>query len=471
MYAVAAGHPLTARTAAEALADGGNAYDAAVAAAFVQPVAEPVLASLGGGGLMIAREPDGACRGYDFFASMPGLGAQAGGGKMLEVQVDYGGALGVYHAGAAAVAVPGLLRGLLDVHARHGRLPLERLVAPAARAARDGVPLSPLQAYLFTLLEPILTLTPEARALFAPAGRPLRAGEPLQNPDYAGFLMRLPAEGAGALYAGAAAENLARYLAGRGGLLTAEDLAAQRTLTAPAARAQWPAAELCFLPGPSRGGRAVADLLDAYLSEPHDKEDPVRHYLELARAMRRVAEGGGLKRGTTHLSVRDAEGRLLAMTVTNGEGSGLVAPGTGILLNNMLGEDDVLPPNGPRPAPGKRLVSMMAPVVFQTKGRAYALGSGGSKRIRSAVFQVAAHLQGGFATLDQAVSAPRVHYEAGVLHLEPGLGTATVQALATRFHLNPWPRRDFYFGGVHAVSSAGEAAADPRREGSTRTGS
>ena len=471
MYAVAAGHPLTARTAVEALEAGGNAYDAAVAAAFVQPLAEPALTSLGGGGLMIVREPDGETRFFDFFASMPGLGAANGvSAEPVEVRVDYGGAVGVYYAGAASVAVPGLLRGLLEAHATRGRLPLGRLISPATRAAREGVPLSELQAYLFTLIEPILTLTPEARIIFAPEGRLLRAGEPLKNPDYAGFLQRLPTEGADAFYAGETARELAEYLRERGGLVTEEDLAALRPLEDPVASRPLPGAgaRLGFSPGPSRGGRAVADLLEAYLSGPHDGGDEAQHYLALALAMRRVAEGPGLRRGTTHLSIRDGEGRLLALTVTNGEGSGLMAPGTGVMLNNMLGEDDVLPPGRPRPAPGERLVSMMAPVILETSKDACALGSGGSRRIRTAVFQVAAHLLRGWS-LEGAVRAPRVHYESGVLEAEPGLRPETLAALASEFELNVWSRPDFYFGGVHAVCQRSAAAGDPRRDGSAIT--
>jgi gamma-glutamyltranspeptidase/glutathione hydrolase len=331
------------------------------------------------------------------------------------------------------------------------------------------VPLSGLQAYLFTLIEPILTLTPEARAIFAPEGRLLQASEPLKNPDYAGFLKRLPNEGADAFYAGKTARRLAEYLQERGGLVTEEDLAALRPLEDPAASRQLPGAgaSLGFSPGPSRGGRAVADLLEAYFSEAQTNEGEAQHYLALARAMRRVAEGLGLRRGTTHLSIRDGEGRLLAMTVTNGEGSGLVAPGTGILLNNMLGEDDVLPPDRPPPPAGARLVSMMAPVILQTGSDAYALGSGGSRRIRTAVFQVAAHLLRGW-NLDSAVRAPRVHYESGVLETEPGLRPETLAALASEFELNVWNRPDFYFGGVHAVGG-GEASGDPRREGASIT--
>ncbi|WP_457637880.1 gamma-glutamyltransferase [Oceanithermus sp.] len=466
MHAVAAGHPLTAQTAADVLESGGNAYDAAVAAALVQPVTEPVLASLGGGGLMAVLEPGGKARFYDFFANMPGLGLEkrpvTG---LVEVRVDYGGAQSVYHAGAASVAVPGLLRGLLELHAAHGRLPLERLVSLAVRAAREGVPVSRLQAYLFTLIEPILTLTPEARALFAPKGRLLREGELLVNPDYAGFLERLPDEGADALYAGETARELVDYVQTNGGLLTEADLAAQWLVSAPARSDRLGAATLHRSPGPSRGGAAVARLLQSYLEEPPAGEDEAAHYLGLARAMRRVTEGLGLRRGTTHLSIRDPEERILSMTVSNGEGSGLIAPGTGILLNNMLGEDDVLSPGRPLPRPGSRLVSMMAPVILETGTNAYALGSGGSRRIRSAVFQVAAHLLTPGWPLKRAVEAARLHYENGRLEAEPGLPEGAMELLAAEFEINPWPRRDFYFGGVHAASRSGEAVGDPRREG------
>ncbi len=466
MYAVAAGHELTARTAARVLAEGGNAYDAAVAAAFIQPLAEPVLAGMGGGGLMIVREPAGKSRFYDFFTNMPGLGLRrVGRARTVEVQVDYGGATGVYHAGAASVAVPGTLQGLLGVHAAHGVMPLGRLVEPAIAAARKGEPVSGLRAYLFTLIEPILTLTPEARGIFAPEGRLLRAGELLRNVDYAGFLERLPGEGANAFYSGSTARELVDYLQTGGGLLTEADLASQQLIAGPPREDGLDGFALCRASGPSRGGAAVARLLQSYFEEPHNSENEAQHYLGVARAMRRVAEGPGLRRGTTHLSIRDTEGRLLAMTVTNGEGSGLVAPGTGIFLNNMLGEDDVLPPDRLPPEAGTRLVSMMAPVVLETGTDAYALGSGGSKRIRTAVFQVAAHLLIQRWSLERSVGASRIHYEDQRLEIEPGLGPDALGMLAGEFAVNQWPRKDFYFGGVHAVSLSGLAVGDLRRDG------
>ena len=397
---------------------------------------------------------------------MPGLGLlNKPKTKTIEVRVDYGGTIGIYHAGAASVAVPGLLRGLLEVHAAHGKLPLAKLVSPAINAAHEGVLLSELQSYLFTLIDPILRLTPEARAIFAPKGRLLKAGEILKNPDYANFLERLPSEGSDAFYSGDTAHKLANYLQSGGGLLTEADLAAQQPVAGPAHSDRLNGAFLHRSPGPSRGGAAVARLLQSYFEEPHMGENEAAHYLGLARAMHRVAEGPGLRRGTTHLSIRDGEGRLLAMTVTNGEGSGLVAPGTGILLNNMLGEDDVLPPDKPPPKPGARLVSMMAPVILQTESDAYALGSGGSRRIRTAVFQVAAHLLMQKWNLERAVTAPRVHYENGRLEVEPGLPEGALDTLASEFKVNLWPHQDFYFGGVHAAAVSGEAVGDPRRAG------
>jgi gamma-glutamyltranspeptidase/glutathione hydrolase len=175
---------------------------------------------------------------------------------------------------------------------------------------------------------------------------------------------------------------------------------------------------------------------------------------------------------TTHITAVDAEGRCASVTCSNGTGSGLVVPGTGIHVNNMLGEQDLNPHGFHRHEPGTRLPSMMSPTVVLRDGQLEAgLGSGGSNRIRSAVLQTVIHLIAGEADVEQAVEAPRVHFEAGAVHAEPGVDETALERLEQRgYEVIRWPSRNVFFGGVHAVArdrDTGElhGAGDRRRGG------
>ena len=176
-------------------------------------------------------------------------------------------------------------------------------------------------------------------------------------------------------------------------------------------------------------------------------------------------------RGTTHISVADAEGNIASLTASNGEGCSYILPGTGIMLNNMLGEEDLNPGGFNRWKKGARLASMMSPTVAESSdGTRYALGSGGSNRIRSAVTQVLSNLLDFGMTPEQAVTAPRMHLEGDKLSIEPGFGDAALAALtsaAPKTHL--WPEKNLFFGGVHTVSvkhgGVFDGAGDPRRGG------
>ena len=157
------------------------------------------------------------------------------------------------------------------------------------------------------------------------------------------------------------------------------------------------------------------------------------------------------------------------MTTSNGEASGYVVPGTGIMLNNMLGEEDLHPGGFHGAAPGERVASMMAPtLVIGDDGAELALGSGGSKRIRTAVSLVLSHLVDFDADLREAIEAPRIHVEDDGLQIEHGFASEVVEALTTGRVANVWSNQSLYFGGVHAVRPGVAAAADPRREGAAR---
>ena len=184
----------------------------------------------------------------------------------------------------------------------------------------------------------------------------------------------------------------------------------------------------------------------------------------------RVAPFPQAPRGTTQISVIDASGNLAALSVSNGEGCGYVIPGTGIVMNNMLGEEDLNPGGFHRWRENERMSSMMAPcAVSWPDGRLLALGSGGSNRIRSAMLQVLLHVIDFELPLEEAVHEPRIHFEDDLLSVEGDIDPERIRPLLDAYpshHL--WEGRNMFFGGTHCVLSAGpgfQAVGDSRRGG------
>lgn len=501
---IAAGHPVTADAGMEALRSGGNAFDAVLAALLAACVAEPVLASPGGGGFLLAMPAAGEPRVYDFFVHTPQVRRPAHEADAFEVVTDWGTAQQAFHIGLGSAATPGFVRGVFDVHRDLGRLPMPAIAAPAVVAARRGVEVSPFVAYLMTLVAPIYLRTPECRALFgAEDGGPLRAGGRLLNPDLGDMLENLAREGEQLFYRGALAGAIARCSRERGGHITRADLEAYRTHARPPLRLRYRDAALLTNPTPAAGGLLIAFGLA--LLAGHDLRamsfGSPEHVALLARAQARTALarlqagrlpegaeaewlapaflaphlaalGAGLRsRGTTHISVVDAAGNAAAATVSNGEGCGDLVPGTGMMLNNMLGEDDVNP-DGPHGWPcGQRLASMMAPTaIVRDDGSLVVTGTGGSKRIRTAILQVLSNLIDFDMPLAAAVEAPRLHVEGDHVSFEAGLPPGAAAVLCELFPGHTaWLARNMFFGGVHTVrrhpSGALEGAGDPRRAG------
>ena len=497
---VAAGHPLTAEAGAEALRAGGNAVDAAVAAVLMSFAAEPMLTGPGAGGFMLIHTAGGEDHLLDFFVAAPGLGLEhAEPAPLQPTPVRFGeGAVQVFNIGPSSCGVFGTPRGVAEAVARFGGADLASLAAPAARAAREGVEVTPIQAFLLTILDPILASTPEARAIFRPRGAMLQPGERLRNPELGDLLERLGAEGPDFLYSGETAAVISDWVLERGGTLTREDLERYRVLERRPARARYRGREMLTNPPPSSGGILIAyslDLLERLgrgsdprvLVEVMDEANRARTedfvaglsaegYLErfLAReALQAAARNVGQRLGsTTHISAMDGDGGCATVTCSNGSCSGVVVPGTGLHLNNMLGEEDLNPLGFHRYDPGQRVASMMAPTVVLRDGRPeIALGSAGSNRIRSAILQTILAVIDDELDAQEAVSRDRLHYEAGVVHAEPGIDAAALDALEREgFALQRWPDRNLYFGGVQAVARdarTGELSGggDPRRGG------
>jgi gamma-glutamyltranspeptidase/glutathione hydrolase len=482
---VAAGHPVTAAAGAEMLRAGGNAVDAALAAMFTSFVAEPMLTGLGAGGYMLVAQPGGEPELLDFFVEAPGRGRarDAPHAPLTAVEVDFGDAVQVFNIGASAAGAYGTVAGAAAASERYGSLPLSQLVAPAVHHARAGVEVNRQQAYLLEILGPICAATAEARALYQPAGRPPAVGEVHRDPVLADALERLGAEGPAPFYTGDVAAAVCAWLAERGGLLTPDDLAAYAAVVREPVRVAYRAYEVFTNPPPSAGGILLAHALHT-LDRGPAPPDTQAIVAAMAAAneertpafLAELAEPGFLARfaasrlgSTTHISAVDGEGGACAVTCTNGEGCGEVVPGTGIHLNNMMGEQDLSPFGFFAHPPGRRLPSMMAPTLVRADGvPRLVLGSAGSNRIRSALLQVIIGVVDRGLGAQAAIEAERVHLEGDVVYAEPGVDTAAIEAEGRT--LVRFTAPNLFFGGAQAVvrdprSGLLDGGCDPRRGG------
>lgn len=473
---VAAGHPQTVRAATEVLAAGGNAYDAAIAAGFASAVVEPSLTGLAGGGFLLARTAEGEEVVFDFFVDTPGRGR---GASDLEphftpVTVRFRGADQVFNVGSGSIAVPGCLAGYLHVHRRLGRAPLATVIEPARRLAAEGVALGADQLAVVALLEPIFTLTEQGRARYTRGGSLLGPDDRVVNEPMAAFLDDVASERTrGFADAELAAAFEAQMTAG-GGLLTAADLTAFAVVEREPLRIGYRGATILSNPPPSFGASLVAHGLARLAAggptPPAGRGERLCAVVDVLDEVTTLHTGGGLtsSRGTTHVSVVDADGNLASMTTSNGSCSGIFLGDTGVMANNIMGEADLHPGGFHREPPGQRVGSMMAPsILLPVGGEPVVLGSGGSERIRSAILQVLLRLIDDGDDLATAVDAPRAHWDGRLAQVEPGFPAAAVDALRSVRPTNEWSVRDLYFGGVHAVSATGDRAGDPRRGGST----
>jgi gamma-glutamyltranspeptidase/glutathione hydrolase len=474
---VAAGHPLTAEAGAEVLRAGGNAVDAAVAAMLTSFVAEPLLTGLGAGGYMLVAGLQDEPVLLDFFVQAPRTRDDQV--ELEAIDVSFGDAVQVFYVGPASCGVYGTPAGACEAVRRWGTIALAELAAPAARLARKGAPLNAGQAYIVEILGDLLRSTPECQALWAPQGSLLQEGELLPNHELADALERLGREGEAPFYEGDIAAAVCAWQAEHGGAIAPEELAAYRAIAREPLRVPYRDREVLTNPPPSAGGILLAyalALLDRGEAPP-DLE-VVLEAMEAAQAERTPEFVQGLPGegfherflssrlgATTHISVLDGTGAACSVTCTNGEGSGVVVPGTGIHLNNVMGEQDLSPLGFHSHPPGIRMPSMMAPSVVNRAGEVeLVLGSAGSNRIRSAILQTIVGVVDRGMQVQEAVRAPRAHFEEGIVYHEPGL----VPQQREGRELVGFHDLNLFFGGVQAVQLGDgtiAGAGDPRRGG------
>lgn len=497
---IAAGHPETALVGAEVLRRGGNAVDAALGAMLASFACEPLLTGLGAGGYMLVVAPGQNPVLLDFFVEAPGSGIDASTrAELRPITVSFGDAIQVFNIGAASVGTYGVPAGIAEACTRFGRMPLSELVAPAARLARDGVALTRQQAYVFAILKDIVTATPECAALFAPEGRVLHEGELVRQPELADTLELLAAQGAAAFYTGEIAHATVSWVSSHGGTLTVGDLEQYAVVRREPVHTSYRARTVVTNPPPSAGGILIAhalgwldtipgppdtDKIVAAMERTQSERTPefleglsdpefVRQFLQRLRPERGSPAPGDTPQrppfgSTTHIAVLDSDGWACSVTCSNGSCSGIVVPGTGIHLNNMLGEQDLNPLGFHRHQPGRRLPSMMAPTVVLRDGEPeLALGSAGSNRIRSAILQTILRVIDDRLPVREAVRSPRVHFEDGVVYAEPGIETKKLEAAGRA--IGRFGELNLFFGGVQAVAREPDGrfggAGDPRRGG------
>jgi len=515
---IAAGHTKTVEAGLEMLQLGGNAFDAAVAGVLASFVVEPSLTSPAGGGFLLAHPATGPNILFDFFTQTP----QQRNLSQVDFRpavVNFGSVTQEFQIGLGSMAVPGTIGGLLHVHRRLGRLPLQAVAEPAIQYARTGVEFTAFQAYCFGILAPILLDNAGTRQVFAPDGSLPVAGSLWSMPDLAESLLYLIKAGSIGFYEGELAHQLVQDCQMQGGHLTLADLRDYRVIERQPLSLRYRDRTVLTNPPPSAGGALIAFALK--LLEPMDLSrvpfGSTEHLQRLARVMQMtnlarkdsfdsqlyavdVAErfldphhlaayqgliGGTNKWGsTTHLSVIDSEGNAASVTTSNGEGSAYVIPGTGIMTNNMLGEADLHPQGFHNWRTNLRISSMMAPTLILHRGQPeVALGSGGANRIRTAMLQVISNLLDFGMTVEQSVNSPRVHWEDGIFNVEPGFEQLTIDPTQFPFNetLELWAEPNMFFGGVHAVSCnlsqpdtefspEFTGAGDQRRGGEARIG-
>ncbi|GBD85655.1 gamma-glutamyltranspeptidase precursor [bacterium BMS3Abin02] len=498
--AVAAVSTHAAGAAERIAAQGGNAVDAAIAASIAGMISEPGIVALGGGGFLTIWPPDRSPCTVDGYAIMPGKGTDPSrfGGGMFDAWMAYGGGM-TTRVGHGSVAVPGALAACQTASSRFGKLSWRLLVEPSVDLAEHGFPLSVAASrYLEHCHDTIFGWhEPSYGALHDESGKVLEAGDIVRIDGLAESLRAIADFGAEVFYTGSLARKIVADMDAGGGLLTEEDLASYEAIVRDPLRLEILGWDIASNPPPAVGGVALAAMIALMDQEPvgswteealdrlvkvqrsvfgHRREhlDGAEDLAAEAETLLNMIDADGAAwlaacPSTIHTSVVDESGLACAATFSAGYGSGVMAPGTGIWLNNSLGELELNPGGLHALEPGERLLSNMAPTVARDEsGSVVAIGSPGAERITTAILQAFLNIAHLGMTLQDAVAHPRIHVEftngETRVAYEPGSG---VESLG--YPTRPFEREDMFFGGVGAVAlhpdGTMETGVDPRRSG------
>jgi gamma-glutamyltranspeptidase/glutathione hydrolase len=497
--AVATTSAIAADAARQVAAAGGNAVDCALATALMSMNTEPGVCALAGGAYVTVWAPGHDPVTFDGNHAVPGRGLAGGerGGGKVDVRLDYGGGVSTI-VGPGSVAVPGALAAVEKAWQRFGSLPWGELLRPTIEVVRAGFPLpTACRYYLGYSGEVIFGRSRDSyTALHDADGRLYDRGTPIHVPHLADSLAAIAERGAAVFYEGELAAAISAHVRNGGGALTLDDLAAYEAIERPALVADIDDWHIATNPPPAVGGAVLTAMLlacgDLHASDwdgnsldklirvqracldfRRDRLDIAEDVDAAAAALIRAATDGQFlsqwsSSSTVHTSAVDDAGVGCAVTASSGYGSGEMPDGTGLWLNNGLGEIELNRRDVDSRQPGERLPSNMAPTVARSSDATMAIGSPGADRITTAMHQVLVNaLQFGMS-LEDAIGHPRVHVDttgdSDRLCAEPGLDLPALD-----LPLQAFPGINMYFGGVSVAtfdrSTGFQVAADPRREG------
>lgn len=480
--AVSAGHQKTLDVAKDILLEGGNAFDAAVAAGFAMFATEPGMASAGAGGFAMCHSPGNNPIMLDFFTQTPRNKPDLPNRNFYPIHVNFGNEIEEFHIGLASCAVPGTIGGLYSMHDRFGTIPINELMQPARKLAKEGVILDKFTTIDLQLLEPTFRVDPTVKHIFFKGDILKTEGDLLQFPKMGGFFDFLETDGCEGFYKGEIGMLVDKDCRDKGGYLRRDDFENYKAVWRQPLTIPWHN-HLLWLPnGPSLGG-AIMALVFAYLDKTggdwgrtiSEVKSKYQHPIEIAQRLEVLhpelnfhLEGPQISsKGTSHFNVTDRFGNAVSLTTSLGEGSGYFIPETNLQMNNMMGESFLLPKGFHSWEPNARLNSMMTPTMLtDANGKfRYAGGSGGAGRIPFMIAQVIKYIFDNKLDLLSATKGPRIHVHEGTLHFEKG-AEIDPNSFAK---IKEWDYESLFFGGVHSIfrgiDNHLEAVGDSRRFG------
>jgi gamma-glutamyltranspeptidase / glutathione hydrolase len=517
---VAAAHPLAAMAGIEVLLQGGSAIDAAVATSFALHVVEPYMSGPGGVATLLVFH-----RGR--------REAVVSAGRMPTAADPSRATAEDLKAGPRSIGVPGLIAATLGLHERHGKIPRATVMTPAIRLAEEGFPLTGKNVEFIAKGRPQLSHSAEAERTFLVGGELPRAGTILLQKDLGATLRQIAEGGLEAFYRGPIARAIARAMDAQDGWVTEADLATYRPTWGTPLAVDFRGHEVCVPPPPTNALQSVQtlQLLEEFdlRGMGHNSVEYLHHFIEAAKiasadrvgldVLRPDAPIAGLispgyaatrrtlidptragvsggerwsaerlageilpghpadfaREHTTHFAVADADGTVVTVTQTLGSpfGSGVMVPGTGMLLNNLLMWADVDPRSPAALRSGAAMQTRMAPTqVFRDGTFLLSIGTPGSYGILQTTPQMLLNVIEFGMTVQEAIEAPRVRaYRDRLVDVEGRVPAETRDGLTARGHqLNVIEDWSWVVGGGQGIrrdpeSGALQGGADPRRDG------
>lgn len=485
---IAAGNKYTAQAGIDIMQSGGNVFDATVAACFTSFITEPTLTSAGGCGFFLAQTDNRKPILYDFFSQTPLQKRPVEEINFFPIDFNFSGAVQEFHIGLGSMTVPGNIKGLFEIQQQLGRLPFKEVLQPAIEIGRNGYQFSAFSEKVAKMVMPVWAHANEEDFFFKRTDKLLVEGETAYAKKIADSFEYFAKNGIREFYEGEIAQKITKDNLEKGGYLTLEDFTNYHIIERQPISFNYQDKTILTNPPPSLGG----SLIELSLQLSDQNETGQRNWKAMVNTMRDInqqrkagldkiirskgltesAETINMLGNTTHISVIDEDGNAASTTTTHGEGSGYCASGTGIMINNILGEADLLPEGFHNWTCNQRVSSMMSPSLLLGKnGVEAALGSGGSNRIRTAIMQVIQNMVKYKMSAKEAVEFPRMHLEFGKLEVEPGFKEEALKniELVDEEVLNVWKEKAMFFGGVHCATRNEKGvlngSGDSRREG------